>query len=136
MATTGWGDRSKGQSPALAQGSSRPSNVSQPSRATGLLTGRAVARGRNQEQNLRMEMPDRSLYRSPSEWRDDWISQGWRIPIQAGWALSSTMETLGLTFPEAFDFLHRHRKLIVVGNAVIADLSFQELLEEERGRAR
>lgn len=83
-----------------------------------------------------MEMPDRERYRSPSEWRDDWISQGWRIPIQAGWALSSTMETLGLTFPEAFDFLLRHRKLIVAGNTVIADLSFQKLLEEERERAR
>lgn len=88
------------------------------------------------DKDLHMEMPDRSLYRSPLEWRDDWISQGWRIPIQAGWALSSTMETLGLTFPEAFDFLLRHRKLIVAGNTVIADLSFQKLLEEERERAR
>lgn len=79
-----------------------------------------------------METQDHSLYRSPSEWRDDWISQGWRIPIQAGWALSSTMETLGLTFPDAFEFLLRHRKLIVVGKAVIADLSFVELLQETR----
>lgn len=46
------------------------------------------------------------------------------------------METLGLTFPEAFDFLLRHRKLNLVGNAVIADLSFQDLLEGERERAR
>lgn len=46
------------------------------------------------------------------------------------------MDTLGLTFPEAFDFLLRHRKIVVVGKAVIADLSFQELLERERERAR
>jgi hypothetical protein len=82
-----------------------------------------------------MEMPDPSLYQSPSEWRNDWLARGWRIPTQAGWALSSTMETLGLTFPEAFDLLVHHRKLIVAGDAVIADLSFQKLLEEgqERG---
>lgn len=83
-----------------------------------------------------MEMPDLSLYRSPSEWRDDWLARGWRIPTQVAWALSSAMETLGLSFPEAFDLLLRHRKLIVVGDAVIADLSFQKLLEEEQERAR
>lgn len=116
--------------------SGKPSSLDPHVRYDRKLTLRAVARGRNPEQNLRMEMPDRSLYRSPSEWRDDWITRGWRIPIQAGWALSSTMETLGLTFPEAFDFLLRHRKLNLVGNAVIADLSFQDLLEGERERAR
>jgi len=43
------------------------------------------------------------------------------------------METLGLTFPEAFDLLIRHRKLIVAGNAVIVDLSFQKIIEREQG---
>lgn len=88
------------------------------------------------DKDLHMEMPDPALYRSAAEWRDESLARGWRIPTQAGWALSSTMETLGLTFPEAFDLLVRRRKLIVAGNTVIADLSFQKLLEEERERAR
>ena len=80
-----------------------------------------------------MEMPNPLLYQSPSEWRDDWLARGWRIPTHAGWVLSSTMETLGLTFPEAFDLLIHHRKLIVAGNSVIVDLSFQEIIEREQG---
>ena len=67
-----------------------------------------------------MELPDPSHYLSASTWRDDLLSQGWRVPTQAGWALSSTMETLGFSFPEAFEFLFRNRKLIVAGCSVIA----------------
>ena len=73
---------------------------------------------------------DVSKYKTVSEWRDDLNAQGWRINTTAGWALSQTMKVLGLSFPEAFDYLVRNKILVFVGQTSYTNLSFQTLLQE------
>ncbi len=73
---------------------------------------------------------DVSKYKSVGEWRDALIAQGWSIGTPACWALSRTMDVLGLSIQEAMDFLVRNEKLAFSGRTVLTDLSFQTLLEE------
>ena len=73
---------------------------------------------------------DVSKYKSVGEWRDALIAQGWSIGTPACWALSRTMDVLGLSFQEAMDFLLRNEKLACSGRTVLTDLSFQTLLVE------
>ena len=73
---------------------------------------------------------DVSKYKSVGEWRDALIAQGWSIGTPACWALSRTMDVLGLSFQEAMDFLLRNEKLAFANQTVYTDLSWQELLKE------
>ncbi len=65
-----------------------------------------------------------------SGWRDDLQAQGWSVDVMVCWAISQTMEVLGLDVHESMDFLSRNKKLFFVDQTVTTQLSFQTLLKE------
>jgi hypothetical protein len=66
-------------------------------------------------------------YTSPGEWLKDMRSQGYAVPLSMMCGVTKLMKKYGITFGEAFDFLAKHDKVMLVGRSFIYDLTGDNL---------
>lgn len=62
-------------------------------------------------------------YTNPGEWLKDMRAQGYAVPLSLMFGISKLMKKYGITFGEAFGFLVKHDKVILVGRSFIYDLT-------------
>jgi len=76
-----------------------------------------------------MEKLNISDYKSVGEFYEDAKKQGYSVPLQICIGLSQLIKAKNLTFQEAYEFLLKNNKIILVGRTYIYDLSASKLWE-------
>ena len=66
---------------------------------------------------------------SVGQWFEEARGRGFMVPLKLCQGVSRAMRALDLTFPEAFRFLWRHRKILQEGRVLVYDLSASRLWE-------
>ena len=70
-------------------------------------------------------------YKSVGEWYEDAKSKGYLIPLPMCHGLDQLMKKRGLSFEDAYSLLLDSKKIILVGQSYIYDLSAQELIDNK-----
>jgi hypothetical protein len=70
---------------------------------------------------------DPEKYISVGEWYQEMRAQGYSVPLQLCVGLSRLIKKYNLTFDEAFNFMVKHEKVMLVGRTFIYDLTADNL---------
>lgn len=71
---------------------------------------------------------DYSNYESAGKWYSDARKNGWNPCCAMMQGITLAMKKFNMTFPEAFKYLEDNKKIFLVGNTYIFDLSCIEYL--------
>jgi len=71
-------------------------------------------------------------YESVGEWYEDAKSKGYLIPLPMCLGLAQLMKKRSLSFQDAYSFLLDKKKIILIGQSYIYDLSAQALIDNKK----
>ena len=71
-------------------------------------------------------------YESAGKWFEDARKNDDKPSCAMMHGITQTMKRLGMTFPEAFEFLERNGKIILIGNLYFFQLDYENLFEPQK----